>query len=93
MNASDDVKLADLLVVWEEAHKKHVHLSVDDLCEKTPHLKSELQRRIQVLIATGWMDFQLKSKPPENLETLAKDSNTKHQWNRYQHRLIYVNRD
>lgn len=84
MNASDDVKLADLLVVWEEAHKKHVHLSVDDLCEKTPHLKSELQRRIQVLIATGWMDFQLKSKPPENLETLAKDSNTQHQWNRYQ---------
>ena len=84
MNDADELNLADLLVVWEEARKKDIHLSVDDLCAKNPHLKPEIQRRVEVLMATGWMNLPVKTKSRGHSETPATASNNQNPWNRYQ---------
>ena len=47
--ANDDLKLRELLIVWEEARELGETLTVEHLCRECPELAVELEQRIQAL--------------------------------------------
>jgi tRNA A-37 threonylcarbamoyl transferase component Bud32 len=60
----DDEILADLLVRWEELREQGRDVSAIELCQNCPHLIDELQRRIDALQATAWLNAPLSDRPP-----------------------------
>ena len=63
----DDETLAELLVRWEELREQGRDASAVELCQDCPHLIDELQRRIDALLATAWLNEPLVA--PEPVET------------------------
>ena len=47
--ASNDLKLQELLIAWEEARERGESLTVEQLCRDCPELADELGRQIQAL--------------------------------------------
>ena len=60
----DDDILAELLVRWEELREQGRDISAIELCQDCPHLIDELQRRIEALQATAWLNEPLADPPP-----------------------------
>lgn len=63
MDADQRRTLADLLLHWEDRFAEGVDLSATQLAEEHPQLLAELNRRIQALKATSWLDV---SETPSN---------------------------
>jgi serine/threonine protein kinase len=53
---SDDDRLADLLIRWEELRDQGREVSAADLCQDCPSLAEPLARRIAALRGTAWME-------------------------------------
>ena len=52
---TDDDRIADLLLEWEERHEQGGDVSAEELCRDCPHLAPELTRRIHALKVTVWL--------------------------------------
>jgi hypothetical protein len=52
---ADETTLMDLLLVWEELHEQGKNVSAAELTRDHPHLRAELQRRIEALRAVRWV--------------------------------------
>ena len=52
---TDDDRLADLMLQWEELHEQGQDASAEELCRDCPHLAPALTRRIHALKVTGWL--------------------------------------
>jgi tetratricopeptide (TPR) repeat protein len=52
---TDEDRLAELLLRWEELHEQGRDVSAEDLCQDCPHLAPELARRIHALKVTSWL--------------------------------------
>jgi len=63
---TDDERLADLLIVWEEARDQGRDLAAPDLCADCPDLVPELARRIEALKSTSWMDGPVLERTEES---------------------------
>jgi tetratricopeptide (TPR) repeat protein/tRNA A-37 threonylcarbamoyl transferase component Bud32 len=70
----DEEILADLLLRWDELREQGQDVSSIELCQASPHLCEELERRIQVLRASDWLD-----KPIENADTDEGNAKTAYQ--------------
>lgn len=75
---SDEDRIAELLLRWEELREQGQELSAADLCRDCPQLAAALARRIQGLKATAWMEdrdtddgIQLEPPIPQPPRTLA----------------------
>ncbi|MGP0063687.1 MAG: hypothetical protein ACLQGP_08840 [Isosphaeraceae bacterium] len=44
--ATDDLRLEELLIAWEEARERSEPMTVEQLCRDCPELADELGRRI-----------------------------------------------
>jgi len=53
---TDDDRLTDLLLQWEELSEQGREVSAEELCKDCPHLIDELARRIEAMRATAWMN-------------------------------------
>jgi len=53
---TDEDRLADLLLQWEENLEQGREVPAEEICKDCPHLIDELSRRIQAMQATSWMD-------------------------------------
>lgn len=53
---TDEDRLADLLLQWDEILEQGREVPAEELCRDCPHLIDELSRRIQAMRATSWMD-------------------------------------
>ena len=53
---SDEDRLADLLIQWEEILESGRDVSAEELCHDCPQLIEQLARRIKALKSTAWMD-------------------------------------
>ncbi len=53
---TDEDRLADLLLKWEENLEQGREVPAEELCKDCPHLIDEMSRRIQAMRATSWMD-------------------------------------
>lgn len=53
---TDEERLADLLIQWEEILEQGRDVSAADLCKDCPQLIEELSRRLQAMRGTSWMD-------------------------------------
>ena len=53
---SDDERLADMLLRWEELQVTGQEPSAEELCRDCPHLAPLLAQRIHALKVTAWMD-------------------------------------
>lgn len=78
MNENDEEILAELLIRWEELFEEGVDLSAIELAVDSPHLIGELERRIEGLKATSWLNEPLaignpfsKAQPSLKLTTLS----------------------
>ena len=56
MTDRDEELLADLLVQWEELREQGRDVPAAELCRQHPHLADELDRRINALKVTSWLD-------------------------------------
>lgn len=77
---TDEDRLADLLVRWEERREQGQEVSAQELCRDCPELAQELDRRITALKATAWLDKPIpaattfqdrRGDPPATARTLA----------------------
>lgn len=59
MSHDTEDKLFDLLDEWALLHKQGKDVLVQELCRDCPELVEELQRRIETLKATDWLDQPL----------------------------------
>lgn len=64
---TDDEKLADLLLRWEEAFEQGQEISAEQLCPDCPDLVDKLARRIEALKALAWV------KEPVREDAVADD--------------------
>jgi tetratricopeptide (TPR) repeat protein len=53
---TDEEKVAELLLRWEELHAQGQHVPPEELCQDCPHLAPLLARRIHALKVTAWME-------------------------------------
>lgn len=53
---TDEERLADLLIQWEEILEQGRDVSAAVLCKDCPQLIEELSRRLQAMRGTSWMD-------------------------------------
>jgi serine/threonine protein kinase len=53
---TDEERLADLLIQWDEILQQGRDVSAADLCKDCPQLIEELSRRLQAMRGTSWMD-------------------------------------
>lgn len=53
---SDEDRLAELLIQWEEILESGRDVSASELCHDCPHLIEQLSQRIKALKGTAWMD-------------------------------------
>lgn len=53
---SDEDRLAELLIQWEEILESGRDVSASELCHDCPHLIEQLSQRIKALKSTAWMD-------------------------------------
>jgi eukaryotic-like serine/threonine-protein kinase len=60
MQETDEERLADLLLQWEELRDSGRPTTARELCGEQPHLICLLERRIQALEAISWMDRPLE---------------------------------
>lgn len=68
-------RLAELLIDWEEAAERGEPTNVDALCHDCPELKAELLRLIEVLEKTQWIE-RVFSPDEDSLETSGSGENT-----------------
>ncbi len=67
---TDDDRLADMLMTWEEARERGRPVTAEELCGSTPELLDALRERIRLLEGSGWMRRQAPA-PPTSQRTLA----------------------
>jgi hypothetical protein len=48
-------RVEDLLVEWEQLRRRESSVSLEELCHDVPHLRAEVQKRIEALQATDWL--------------------------------------
>jgi tetratricopeptide (TPR) repeat protein/tRNA A-37 threonylcarbamoyl transferase component Bud32 len=65
MSMTDEEKVAELLLRWEELHAQGHHVPPEDLCRDCPHLAPLLTRRIHALKVTAWMEQDGGDDPPD----------------------------
>lgn len=63
MDPQADEKLAEWLLLWEDGRRAGQHLTAATLARDHPELIEELNRRIEALKATYWIDFQIDNPP------------------------------
>jgi hypothetical protein len=74
---TDDERLADMLLRWEELHETGQETSAEELCRDCPRLAPLLAERIHALKVTAWMDRHDDGGPnpdppvPDTPRTLA----------------------
>ncbi len=61
---TDDDRIADLLIEWEENHERGTDRSAEELCRDWPHLTPELTRRIHALKVTSRLGKGDDHEPP-----------------------------
>jgi eukaryotic-like serine/threonine-protein kinase len=73
---SDEERLADLLLVWEEKFEQGVDIPCDQLCQNTPDLVNALAERIADLKRMNWLDSQApdRSAPANHRGDVSGDS-------------------
>ena len=80
MTDRDEELLADLIQKWEELRAMGQDTPAAELCPEHPHLVRELDRRINILKVTSWLDEPLPpagdddppaEAPPQDPRTLA----------------------
>jgi len=69
---TDQDRIAELLLQWEEAWESGREVSVDCLCKDCPDLIGVLEKRIKALKATAWVIFQ-DSSGSEQINHVASD--------------------
>lgn len=52
---TDDDKIADMLLLWEEAGERGETISAEELCRDSPELLDALRERIRLLEKAGWL--------------------------------------
>lgn len=67
---TDDDKLADMLLTWEEARERGQHVTAEELCHDCPEMLDTLRERVRLLENAGWMR-KPSTAPPSVLRTLA----------------------
>ncbi len=68
---TDDDKIADMLLSWEEARERGQPVTAEELCMGDPELLDAVRERIRLLENAGWMQEQA-SQPPASPRTLAE---------------------
>jgi serine/threonine-protein kinase len=61
---TDDDRIAELLIEWEEDHERGTDRPAEELCRDCPHLAPELVRRIHALKVTSWLAKADNNEPP-----------------------------
>jgi len=64
MEQADEELIFDLLLRWEELHKRGESVSPSELCRDRPDLLPELTTRIKALAATEWLEKPLDGPEP-----------------------------
>jgi serine/threonine protein kinase/streptogramin lyase len=64
MEQADEELIFDLLLRWEELHKRGGSVSPSELCRDRPDLELELTTRINALAATEWLEKPLDGPDP-----------------------------
>ncbi len=82
---TDEERLADLLIQWEEILEQGRDVSAADLCNDCPQLIEELSRRLQAMRGTSWMDKPVDggSDDPPAPDNPAPDTPPRTLVNRY----------
>ena len=82
---TDEERLADLLIQWEEILEQGRDVSAADLCKDCPQLIEELSRRLQAMRGTSWMDKPVDggSDDPPAPDNPAPDTPPRTLVNRY----------
>ena len=68
---TDDDKIADMLLSWEEARDRGETITAEELCRDCPELLNALCERIRLLGNAGWMQ-QPTVAAPEKPRTLVE---------------------
>lgn len=61
---TDEDRIADLLIEWEEGHERGTDRSAEQLCRDCPHLAPDVARRIHALKVTSWLAKGDDHEPP-----------------------------
>jgi serine/threonine protein kinase len=56
-------RVEDLLVEWEQLRRRESSVSLEELCHDVPHLRAEVQKRIEALQATDWLFDTIDDRP------------------------------
>lgn len=67
---TDEERVADLLLTWEEARERGNAITAEELCRGCPELLDAVRDRIRLLEKTAWMSGP--AKPPQQPRTLAE---------------------
>jgi hypothetical protein len=67
---TDEERIADLLLTWEEARERGNAITAEELCRGCPELLDTVRDRIRLLEKTAWMSGP--AKPPQQPRTLAE---------------------
>ncbi|MBY0460027.1 MAG: protein kinase, partial [Gemmataceae bacterium] len=68
---TDDDKIADLLLSWEEARERGESITAEELCRECPELLDAVRDRIRLLGNAGWM-MKPSTVAPDKPRTLAE---------------------
>ena len=52
---TDDNKIADLLLTWEERRERGHVVTAEELCRESPELLDTVRERIRLLENAGWL--------------------------------------
>lgn len=66
MTEEDEELLAELLLRWDELRDQGQDVSSIELCQASPHLSQELERRILALKKLDWLDKRIESDDTED---------------------------
>ncbi len=64
---TEDDRLADLLLTWEESKERGQDVSPEELCRVCPELLDALKERIRLLEHAGWLTPAAPSSPPKRM--------------------------
>jgi serine/threonine protein kinase len=62
-DASRDVRIADLLLRWEEEREMGNDLPIDQLCAECPELRDEVEQKVEALKRMAWMSVDSEEPP------------------------------
>ncbi len=67
---TDDDKIADILLAWEEARERDEPITAEELCRDCPELIEAVRERVRLLENAGWLGEA--PSPPQKPRTLAE---------------------